>query len=83
MNTKTNKSIRETLNKMLTALGDNVAEPIPEGWLTIEQIAEQSGRSLWWARKTLKRLVDNKLIETKKVRASIGDGNCLVRIYKI
>jgi hypothetical protein len=82
-NTKTSKSIKNSLNNLLKALGENVAEEIPEGWLTIEQIAKESDKSVWWARNTMKKLLEHKLVETKKMRISTGNGNCLVRIYKI
>lgn len=82
-NTSTNKSIKHSINKLLKALGETVAEEIPEGWFTIEQIAKENGKSVWWARNTMKKLIEHKLVESKKMRIATGHGNSMVRIYKI
>jgi hypothetical protein len=82
-NTSNSKSIKDSVNKLLRALGENTAEEIPKGWLTVEEISKAHGKSMWWAKNTMKKLVENKLVETKKVRVMVGSGNCLVRIYKI
>lgn len=60
------------LAELVRALEDGGIEPVPAGWQTAREIAEESGKSIARVSEVLRDAVERGLVEVKAFRIRTG-----------